>query len=600
MIEPEVLNEKIVVQDINNNDRVEQNIQQDEPLTGSSDMETDFKSNRGKRFDFLLKQTEIFSNFLADSSNMSPDQKKFKKKKPKSIFHFDASPHYITGEMRDYQVHGLNWMISLYENGINGILADEMGLGKTLQTISMLGYLKHIKNSAGPHIVIVPKSTLQNWVNEFARWCPSFKVICFIGEKKRRKAFIRDVIMPGDWDVCVTSYEVCILEKYVLKKFDWLYLVIDEAHRIKNEKTRLAEILRQFKTQNRLLLTGTPLQNNLHELWALLNFLLPDVFNNAYDFDSWFNANECMENNQLIERLHGILKPFFLRRLKSEVEKGILPKKEMKIYVGLTQMQRDWYKKILLKDVDVMNGAGYYTKKRLENTFIHLRKCTNHPYLFEGAEPGPPFVVGQHLVDNCGKLKILDQLLPRLLAERSRILIFSQMTRMLDILEDYCFMREYEYYRLDGNTSHIDRTNMIADFDSNNSQKFIFMLSTRSGGLGINLTAADVVIIYDADWNPQMDLQAMARAHRIGQKKQVRVFKFITEDSVDERMLESAELKLLLDKLVIQNGITMNNSSTELETDENVQVFQVKDLELTDEDVDTILMKGENKENEKP
>jgi SWI/SNF-related matrix-associated actin-dependent regulator of chromatin subfamily A member 5 len=196
-----------------------------------------------------------------------------------------------------------------------------MGLGKTLQTISLLGYLKNFKNMAGPHIVIVPKSTLQNWVNEFNRWCPSLKAVCLIGDQETRNAFIRDVMMPGDWDVCVTSYEMCIREKSVFKKFTWKYLVIDEAHRIKNEKSKLSEILREFKTNNRLLLTGTPLQNNLHELWALLNFLLPDVFNNSEDFDSWFNTNQCLgdNNNQMIERLHAVLKPFLLRRLKSEV-----------------------------------------------------------------------------------------------------------------------------------------------------------------------------------------------------------------------------------------------------------------------------------------
>lgn len=214
--------------------------------------------------------------------------------KAKTIISFEESPPYIKhGEMRDYQIRGLNWMISLYENGINGILADEMGLGKTLQTISLLGYLKNFRNNPGPHIVIVPKSTLQNWLNEFKKWCPSLRAACLIGDQETRNTFIRDVLMPGEWDVCVTSYEMCIKEKSVFKKFNWRYMVIDEAHRIKNEKSKLSEILREFKTANRLLLTGTPLQNNLHELWALLNFLLPDVFNSSEDFDAWFNTNQC-------------------------------------------------------------------------------------------------------------------------------------------------------------------------------------------------------------------------------------------------------------------------------------------------------------------
>lgn len=521
----------------------------------------------------------------------------------KDVFRFEASPAYIkNGELRDYQIRGLNWMISLYENGINGILADEMGLGKTLQTISLLGYLKHFKNNPGPHIVVVPKSTLQNWLNEFTKWCPSVRAVCLIGDQEARNQFIREVLMPGDWDVCVTSYEMCIREKSVFKKFNWRYMVIDEAHRIKNEKSKLSEILREFKTANRLLITGTPLQNNLHELWALLNFLLPDVFNSADDFDSWFNTNSCLGDNALIERLHAVLKPFLLRRLKSEVEKRLKPKKEIKIFVGLSKMQREWYTKVLLKDIDIVNGAGKVEKMRLQNILMQLRKCTNHPYLFDGAEPGPPYTTDEHLVYNSGKMTILDKLLPKLQEQGSRVLIFSQMTRMLDILEDYCLWRNYQYCRLDGQTPHEDRNRQIQEYNADDSKKFIFMLSTRAGGLGINLATADVVIIYDSDWNPQMDLQAMDRAHRIGQKKQVRVFRYITENTVEEKIVERAEIKLRLDKLVIQQGRLVDNRS-QLNKDEMLNiirfganhVFASKESELTEEDIDTILERGEAK-----
>lgn len=527
--------------------------------------------------------------------------------KTKVVISFDQSPHYIkNGEMRDYQVRGLNWMISLYENGINGILADEMGLGKTLQTISLLGYLKNYRSNPGPHIVIVPKSTLQNWINEFTKWCPSLRAVCLIGDREERNIFIRDVLMPGEWDVCVTSYEMCIKEKAVFKKFNWRYMVIDEAHRIKNEKSKLSEILREFKTANRLLLTGTPLQNNLHELWSLLNFLLPDVFNSSEDFDAWFNTNQCLGDIGLVERLHAVLRPFLLRRLKSEVEKRLLPKKEVKVYIGLAKMQREWYTKILLKDIDIVNGAGKTEKMRLQNILMQLRKCTNHPYLFDGAEPGPPYTTDYHLVENCGKMVILDKLLPRLLSQGSRVLIFSQMTRMLDILEDYCHWRNFNYCRLDGQTAHEDRTRMIDEYNADNSQKFIFMLSTRAGGLGINLATADIVVLYDSDWNPQMDLQAMDRAHRIGQKKQVRVFRFITENTVDEKIVERAEVKLRLDKLVIQQGRLIDNKSAQLNKDEMLNiirfganhVFASKDSEITDEDIDKILQKSEERTEE--
>jgi len=499
-------------------------------------------------------------------------------------------------------------MISLYEIGINGILADEMGLGKTLQTISLLGYMKNYKGINGPHMVIAPKSTLTNWMNEFARWCPSLNAVCLIGDMQTRSAIIRDVLLANqkEWDVCVTSYEMVIREKAVLKKFNWRYVVIDEAHRIKNEKSKLSEFIREFKTTNRLLLTGTPLQNNLHELWALLNFLLPDVFNSSDDFDAWFNTNSCLDDNSLIERLHAVLRPFLLRRLKSDVEKKLPPKKETKIYVGLSKMQREWYTKILMKDIDIVNGAGKMDKMRLLNILMQLRKCCNHPYLFDGAEPGPPYTTDVHLVDNCGKMSILDKLLPKLQEQGSRVLIFSQMTRMLDILEDYCLWRGYQYCRLDGQTPHEDRERSIYDFNRPGSEKFLFMLSTRAGGLGINLATADVVIIFDSDWNPQVDLQAMDRAHRIGQTKVVRVFRLITENTVEERIVERAEIKLRLDTVVIQQGRLADASGNKLATEEMLgmirhgadHIFASKDSDITDEDIDAILKRGEVKTEE--
>ncbi|XP_016143737.1 SWI/SNF-related matrix-associated actin-dependent regulator of chromatin subfamily A member 5-like isoform X2 [Sinocyclocheilus grahami] len=593
------------------------------------------KTDRANRFEFLLKQTELFAHFIQPASQKSPtsplkvkvgrprikqDEKQNllsvgdnrhrrteqeedeellseSRKAANVLVRFEESPSYVkNGALRDYQIRGLNWMISLYENGINGILADEMGLGKTLQTIALLGYLKHYRNIPGPHMVLVPKSTLHNWMNEFKRWVPTLKAVCLIGDKDERAAFIRDVMMPGEWDVCVTSYEMVIREKSVFKRFNWRYLVIDEAHRIKNEKSKLSEIVREFKTTNRLLLTGTPLQNNLHELWSLLNFLLPDVFNSASDFDSWFDTNNCLGDQKLVERLHAVLRPFLLRRIKAEVEKSLPPKKEVKIYLGLSKMQREWYTRILMKDIDILNSAGKMDKMRLLNILMQLRKCCNHPYLFDGAEPGPPYTTDTHLATNSGKMVVLDKLLPKVQEQGSRVLIFSQMTRMLDILEDYCMWRGFEYCRLDGNTPHEAREQAIDAFNAPNSSKFIFMLSTRAGGLGINLATADVVILYDSDWNPQVDLQAMDRAHRIGQRKPVKVFRLITDNTVEERIVERAEMKLRLDSIVIQQGRLIDQQS-KLGKDEMLQmirhgathVFASKDSELTDEDIDTIL-----------
>ncbi|KAJ1935095.1 chromatin remodeling complex Adenosinetriphosphatase, partial [Linderina macrospora] len=317
----------------------------------------------------------------------------------------------------------------------------------------------------------------------------------------------------------------------------------------------LSKLVRLFSSQNRLLITGTPLQNNLHELWALLNFLLPDVFGSSDVFDEWFQKGEG-EQEQVMQQLHKVLQPFLLRRVKSDVEHTLLPKKEVNLYVGLTPMQRTWYKRILERDIAAINGAlgKKEGKTRLLNIVMQLRKCCNHPYLFDGAEPGPPYTTDEHLVFNSSKMAVLDKLLKKMQAQGSRVLIFSQMSRMLDILEDYCMFRGYKYCRLDGSTDHEDRVASIDEFSRPDSDKFIFLLTTRAGGLGITLTAADTVCIYDSDWNPQADLQAMDRAHRIGQTKQVYVYRFITENTVEEKVIEKAMQKLRLDQLVIQQG----------------------------------------------
>ncbi|SMN18982.1 similar to Saccharomyces cerevisiae YBR245C ISW1 Member of the imitation-switch (ISWI) class of ATP-dependent chromatin remodeling complexes [Maudiozyma saulgeensis] len=485
-------------------------------------------------------------------------------------FEFRDSPGYINGQLRPYQIQGLNWLISLHNNGLSGILADEMGLGKTLQTISFLGYLRYIKNISGPFLVIAPKSTLNNWLREINKWTPEVNALILQGDKEERANLIKNKIMQCDFDIVIASYEIIIREKATFRKFGWEYLVIDEAHRIKNEESMLSQVLREFRSRNRLLITGTPLQNNLHELWALLNFLLPDIFSSSQDFDSWFSSESTNDDNQdqIVKQLHTVLKPFLLRRIKNDVETSLLPKQELNVYVGMSSMQKKWYRQILEKDIDAVNGTNATeSKTRLLNIVMQLRKCCNHPYLFDGAEPGPPYTTDEHLVYNSAKLKVLDRLLKKLKSQGSRVLIFSQMSRLLDILEDYCFFRDYKYCRIDGSTDHEDRIKAIDDYNAPDSDKFLFLLTTRAGGLGINLTSADTVVLFDSDWNPQADLQAMDRAHRIGQKKQVRVFRFVTNNSVEEKIIERATQKLRLDKLVIQQNRTVSSKKKENKND---------------------------------
>ena len=523
---------------------------------------------------------------------------------------FRESPSFVKGELRDYQVAGLNWLVSLHENGISGILADEMGLGKTLQTISFLGYLRFVCSIHGPHLVIVPKSTLDNWKREFAKWIPEIDVIVLQGDKVARQEIINERLVDEKFDVCITSYEMILREKASFKKLAWEYIIIDEAHRIKNEESSLSQMVRAFNSRNRLLITGTPLQNNLHELWALLNFLLPDVFGESEAFDMWF-SNQESDQDTVVQQLHRVLRPFLLRRVKADVEKSLLPKQEMNLYVPMGDMQRSLYQKILEKDIDAVNGAGGKgeSKARLLNIVMQLRKCCNHPYLFEGAEPGPPYTTDEHLVFNSGKMIILDKLLARMKQQGSRVLIFSQMSRVLDILEDYSVLRDYQYCRIDGTTAHEDRIAAIDDYNKPDSEKFLFLLTTRAGGLGINLTSADIVVLFDSDWNPQADLQAMDRAHRIGQTKQVKVFRFITENAIEEKVLERAAQKLRLDQLVIQQGRAQQQSKNAASKGELLGMIQhgaadvFKDQpagdssskDITDDAFDSILRKGEER-----
>ncbi|CCC68165.1 hypothetical protein NCAS_0B00810 [Naumovozyma castellii] len=611
------------------------------------------KKDTYKRFKYLLSLTDLFRHFISikakhdsniqkllreidltnNNSNPSKKDKYVSRHHRKSEKEEDAelmadeeaegegtiededfvseSPAFIKGgKLRDYQVQGLNWLISLHENKLSGILADEMGLGKTLQTISFLGYLRYVKKIDGPFLIVVPKSTLDNWRREFNKWTPEVNAIVLHGDKEERHKILYDIVLEAKFDVLITSYEMVIKEKNVLKKFAWQYIVIDEAHRIKNEQSQLSQIIRLFYSKNRLLITGTPLQNNLHELWALLNFLLPDVFGDSGIFDEWFEQNNSEQDQEIVvQQLHTVLNPFLLRRIKADVEKSLLPKIETNVYVGMTEMQVKWYKSLLEKDIDAVNGAvgKREGKTRLLNIVMQLRKCCNHPYLFEGAEPGPPYTTDEHLVFNAGKMIVLDKLLKRLKEKGSRVLIFSQMSRLLDILEDYCFFRGYEYCRIDGSTAHEDRIEAIDEYNKPNSDKFVFLLTTRAGGLGINLVTADTVILYDSDWNPQADLQAMDRAHRIGQKKQVTVYRFVTENAIEEKVIERAAQKLRLDQLVIQQGTGKKTASLGSNKDDLLEMiqygaknmFENKEQQITkDADIDEILKKGQLKTKE--
>ncbi|KAI5070128.1 hypothetical protein GOP47_0014471 [Adiantum capillus-veneris] len=492
----------------------------------------------------------------------------------------DEQPHLlIGGKLREYQMNGLRWMVSLYNNNLNGILADEMGLGKTVQVIALLSYLIGCKNDRGPFLVVVPSSVLPNWISELNTWAPSIGKVAYTGPPEERRRLFKEKIALQHFNVLLTTYEYLMNkhDRSKLSKISWHYIIIDEGHRIKNASCKLNAELKNYQSTHRLLLTGTPLQNKLEELWALLNFLLPSIFNSSEDFAQWFNkpfetvadaaTDQALlseeENLLIINRLHQVLRPFVLRRLKHKVENE-LPEK----FERLVRCKPSAYQLLLMKRVkDKLGSLGHAKGRAVHNTVIELRNICNHPYLShlhtQEAEGLLPSHYLPSIVRLCGKLETLDRILPKLKACNHRILLFSTMTRLLDVLEDYLHWKGYRYLRLDGHTNGTERGALIDHFNSPDSEAFMFLLSIRAGGVGINLQAADTVILFDTDWNPQVDLQAQARAHRIGQKRDVLVLRLETVQSVEEQVRAAAEHKLGVANQSITAGFFDNNTSAE-------------------------------------
>ncbi|KAI7374399.1 chromatin remodeling complex SWI/SNF component SWI2, partial [Hortaea werneckii] len=577
--------------------RIERTAKQRLQALKANDEETYLKllgQAKDSRISHLLKQTDGFLNQLASSvkeqqRNMSqkyaPEPDEPEPEEPDSedetktkVDYYEVahrikedvreqSTNLVGGTLKEYQLKGLQWMLSLYNNNLNGILADEMGLGKTIQTISLVTYLIEKKKQPGPFLVIVPLSTLTNWNNEFEKWAPSVQRIVYKGPPQQRKNH-QQQIRYGQFQVLLTTYEFIIKDRPVLSKIKWLHMIVDEGHRMKNAGSKLSSTITQYyHTRYRLILTGTPLQNNLPELWALLNFVLPHIFKSVKSFDEWFNtpfANTggqdtmaLTEEEQLlvIRRLHKVLRPFLLRRLKKDVEKDLPDKQERVIKCNFSALQSKLYKQLVTHNrIMVNDDKGRKTGLRgLSNMLMQLRKLCNHPFVFEEVEDqmNSSRMTNDLIWRTAGKFELLDRILPKFRATGHRVLIFFQMTQIMNIMEDFLRWRGLKYLRLDGSTKADDRSELLKEFNAPGSDYFCFLLSTRAGGLGLNLQTADTVIIYDSDWNPHQDLQAQDRAHRIGQKNEVRILRLISSNSVEEKILERAQFKLDMDGKVI-------------------------------------------------
>ncbi|OQS55495.1 swr1 [Ecytonucleospora hepatopenaei] len=690
------------------------------------------------KFNYLLNQTEAFATYFLNRTTDNEDvkgiqaakrqleltknfdegvkkQKKSENKLEKSeeeitqYVHQDVKqPKMLKAKLKDYQLKGLNWLVSLYNQGINGILADDMGLGKTVQTISFMAYLYEEKNVERVFLVITPTSTLHNWAQEFSKFLPQFEVCEYWGTINERKEARKQFKTAN---VIIISYQLALLDKNYLRRIKFQYMVLDEAQAIKNNLSLRWKALLQFNARNRLLLSGTPIQNNLTELWALLHFIMPTLFDSVAEFSDWFSkeiegktASKNIDDEQ-IAKLHTILKPFMLRRHKSDIKDELGEKEEIVISCSLSNRQKILYDEILKSKLDY------------ENTLMHLKKVCNHPDLFEKLEPHtnltnnlilnnfdfnarlvefrsekklilheslysitdrdfglpeekwpcsefkenilykqdkllflkelkeenrrrteinrkilcnwlecntdfmrikndkqtfyadieivknnilktrkkfrfraesvvfpyincnsyldlkknfnietkrnlvllqPEKLIEVHMVNtfinDSGKLKTLSKLMEELKKEGHRVLVYFQMTKMMDLFEEFLVKMQYEYMRLDGGTKLSQRKDLVNAWQ-NDTKYFVFILSTRAGGVGINLTAADTVIFYDNDWNPTVDQQAMDRVHRIGQTKNVTVYRMITKNTVEERIMEMAYKKGEMQKLVIKEDV---------------------------------------------
>eukprot|EP01130_Rhizamoeba_saxonica_P008025 TRINITY_DN3240_c0_g1_i2.p1 TRINITY_DN3240_c0_g1~~TRINITY_DN3240_c0_g1_i2.p1 ORF type:complete len:1296 (+),score=340.60 TRINITY_DN3240_c0_g1_i2:261-4148(+) len=529
--------------------------------------------------------------------------------------------------LRDYQETGFRWLVYSWFNRRNTILADEMGLGKTIQSISIMHWLKTKKDVRGPYLVISPMSCLDQWKREIELWT-DLNAIVYHGDKASRESIIENEFhFPNlhiskdsqaikniyKFDVLITTYQLALRESDIIGKPFWKYMIVDEAHRLKNRTSKLFEALVNYRYDQCVLLTGTPIQNEIQELWNLLSFLEPDTFDSYEDFEQKYG--DLKTKNQVSE-LQQILKPYMLRRMKHDVALSIPQKEETLKSVDLTAIQKQYYRAIVDRNRDFLR-AGSKSRRgpALRNILMEQRKLCNHPYLIDNVEEQLTEELKEEkeidnvLIKCSAKFILLDKLLTKLKENGHKVLIFSQMVRLLNVLETFLETKHYDYERLDGGIGRIERQKGIDRFNAD-PDCFVFLLSTKAGGLGLNLTSADTVVIFDSDWNPQNDIQAQARCHRIGQTKNVKIYRLITKGTYEVKMFDVASKKLGLNRAVLGNSFFAPSvESFELDNKDVESLLKhgayelykqdestVKNLEeqMINEDIDSILARSEN------